>query len=95
MGGRHKCTVKDVEIVPIEKIVTILPEDTFGIRKVLSVYRVETTFKRIDEHTTGDDSYSPLHNGQSRSQALQPVGKQENRPRDDSDLAVNQEPYRM
>jgi uncharacterized membrane protein len=52
VGGRHLCTERDVEVVPQEKIVTILPEDTFGISKMLPDYRVETTFKKIDEHTT-------------------------------------------
>lgn len=52
VGGRHVCAEKDVAIVPMEKIVTILPEDTFGISKMLPDYRVETTFQKIDEHTT-------------------------------------------
>lgn len=52
VGGRHLCTEKDVEIVPMERIVTILPEDTFGISKMVPDYRVETTFRKIDEHTT-------------------------------------------
>jgi hypothetical protein len=52
VGGRHLCTEKDVEIIPMEKIVTILPEDTLGISKMLPDYRVETTFKKIGEHAT-------------------------------------------
>jgi uncharacterized membrane protein len=52
VGGKHLCTEQDIEIVPMEKIVTILPEDTFGISKILPDYRVETTFQKIDEHTT-------------------------------------------
>ena len=51
-GGKHKCTEKDIEIVPLQKIVTILPEDTFGISKTLSDYRVETTFQRISDKET-------------------------------------------
>src|SRR5215469_12069149 len=44
-GGTHTCIEKDIEIVPLEKIVTVLPQDTFGISKILSDYRVETTFQ--------------------------------------------------
>ena len=51
MGGKHTCVEKDVEIVPMEKIVTVLPEDTLGISKILSDYVVETTF-----HSTSDSS---------------------------------------
>ena len=29
------------EIIPLQKIVTVLPEDTFGISKILSDYRVK------------------------------------------------------
>jgi len=41
-GGKHKCIEKDIEIIPLQKIVTVLPEDTFGISKILGDYRVET-----------------------------------------------------
>jgi hypothetical protein len=51
-GGKHTCTEKDIEIVPLQKIVTILPEDTFGISKILSDYRVETTFQRMSDLAT-------------------------------------------
>ena len=52
IGGKHLCTEKDIELVPMEKFVTILPEDTFGISKLLPDYRVETTFRKVDEHIT-------------------------------------------
>ena len=52
VGGKHLCTEKDVELVPMEKIVTILPEDTFGISKLLPDYRVETTFRKLSQHVT-------------------------------------------
>lgn len=29
-GGKHTCVEQDVEIVPMERIVTVLPEDTWG-----------------------------------------------------------------
>lgn len=51
-GGKHTCIEKDIEIVPMEKIVTVLPEDTFGISKILPDYVVETTFHRMDDPST-------------------------------------------
>ena len=51
-GGKHTCIEKDIEIVPLEKIVTILPEDTFGITKILSDYTVETTFQKLGDSST-------------------------------------------
>src|SRR5215469_15463327 len=52
VGGKHLCTEKDIEVVPMEKFVTILPEDTLGISKLLPDYRVETTFRKVDERVT-------------------------------------------
>jgi len=51
-GGKHTCTERDIEIIPLQKIVTVLPEDTFGISKILSDYTVETTFQRIGPLST-------------------------------------------
>ena len=51
-GGKHTCIEKDVEIVPMERIVTILPEDSFGISKILSDYTVEATLQRSGERAT-------------------------------------------
>lgn len=51
-GGKHTCIEKDIEIIPLQKIVTVLPEDTFGISKVLSDYTVETTLQKLDEAST-------------------------------------------
>ena len=51
-GGRHSCIEKDIEIIPFEKIVTVLPEDTFGISKILSDYRVETSFQKLGVRST-------------------------------------------
>lgn len=51
-GGEHSCIEKDIEIVPLQKIVTVLPEDTFGITRILSDYTVETTFLRLGEAST-------------------------------------------
>ncbi|MBV9669790.1 MAG: SRPBCC family protein [Acidobacteriales bacterium] len=51
-GGKHTCIEKDIEIIPLRKIVTVLPEDTFGISKILSDYRVETTFQKVGHRST-------------------------------------------
>ena len=51
-GGKHTCIEKDIEIIPLQKIVTVLPEDTFGISKILCDYRVETTFRAIGHLST-------------------------------------------
>ena len=51
-GGKHTCVEKDIEIVPMRKIVTVLPEDTFGISKILPDYVVETTFHRTGHSST-------------------------------------------
>jgi len=51
-GGKHTCVEKDIEIVPLEKIVTVLPHDTFGISKILSDYTVETTFHKLGDSST-------------------------------------------
>lgn len=51
-GGKHTCIEKDIEIVPLEKIVTVLPQDTFGISKILHDYRVETRFQKLGDSST-------------------------------------------
>ena len=51
-GGKHTCVEKDIEIIPLQKIVTVLPEDTFGISKILSDYTVETTFQALGHQST-------------------------------------------
>ena len=51
-GGKHSCIEKDIEIIPLQKIVTVLPEDTFGISKILSDYKVETTFQPLGHRST-------------------------------------------
>lgn len=50
VGGKHTCVEKDIEIIPMERIVTVLPADSFGISKVLDDYRVETTLQKLGEH---------------------------------------------
>ena len=45
-GGRHTCIERDVEVVPMERIVTALAEDSFGVARLLPDYRVESTLAR-------------------------------------------------
>ncbi len=45
-GGRHTCIERDVEVVPMERIVTTLAEDSFGVARLLPDYRVESTLER-------------------------------------------------
>jgi hypothetical protein len=51
-GGKHTCVEKDIEVVPMEKIVTLLPEDTFGITRIIPDYMVETTFHKLGDLST-------------------------------------------
>jgi hypothetical protein len=51
-GGKHSCIERDIAIVPLEKIVTVLPQDTFGISKILTDYTVETTFRKLSDFST-------------------------------------------
>lgn len=50
--GKNTCIEKDIEIIPMEKVVTVLPHDTFGISKILSDYTVETTLQRVGDSAT-------------------------------------------
>lgn len=52
VGGKHTCIEKDIEVIPMEKIITVLAEDTFGISKILSDYVVETTFHPVSDSST-------------------------------------------
>ena len=51
-GGKHTCIETDIEIIPLRKIVTVLPEDTFGISRIFSDYTVETTFQKVGHQST-------------------------------------------
>ena len=50
--GKNTCVAKDIRITPMQKIVTILTEDTMGISKLLNDYVVETLFTKLDNRTT-------------------------------------------
>jgi Polyketide cyclase / dehydrase and lipid transport len=53
--GKNTCVEKDIEIIPMEKVVTIFLSDTMGLTELLPDYIVETTVKKIDNHTTRVD----------------------------------------
>ena len=48
--GKNTCIEKDIEISPMEKIVTVFPFDTMGLTRLLPDYLVETTFNKIDDN---------------------------------------------
>ncbi len=50
--GKNTCIEKDIEIIPMEKVVTVFLSDTMGLTKLLPDYVVETTLKKIDDQTT-------------------------------------------
>ncbi len=50
--GKNTCVEKDIEVVPMERIVTALPEDTMGITKMLPDYLVEARLTPLAEDKT-------------------------------------------
>jgi hypothetical protein len=50
--GKNTCVEKDIEVVPMERIVTALPEDTMGITRMLPDYLVEAKLTPLAEHET-------------------------------------------
>jgi polyketide cyclase/dehydrase/lipid transport protein len=50
--GKNTCVEKDIEVVPMERIVTALPEDTMGITNMLPDYLVESRLIALAENET-------------------------------------------
>jgi len=50
--GKNTCIEKDIEIVPMQKIVTVFPQDTMGLVKLLPDYIVESNLTKIGENST-------------------------------------------
>ncbi len=50
--GKNTCVEKDLEVVPMERFVTALPEDTMGITKLLPDYVVEARLTSLAECET-------------------------------------------
>lgn len=80
-GGKHTCIEKDIEIVPMQKIVTVLPEDTFGISKILPDYLVETRVHRVGQSSTKMEISHYYSTPHLESQVAEPNRKAKNCPR--------------
>ncbi len=52
IDGKNTCTEKDIEIVPMQKLVTIFPQDTMGITKLLPDYVVESDLSKVSDNAT-------------------------------------------
>ena len=90
-GGKHTRIEKEIEIIPLQKIVTILLEDTLGISKTLSDYRVETTLQKLDHLSTNRTiSHSLLLDDNHESQAPQHNCKRQDRPRYPGNIECDQ-----
>ena len=50
--GKNTCVEKDIEVVPMERIVTALPEDTMGMTKLLPDYLVEARLTPVASQET-------------------------------------------
>jgi len=50
--GKNTCIEKDIEIIPMEKIVTVFSSDTMGLTKLLPDYVVESILQKDDDKTT-------------------------------------------
>ncbi|MDQ2716506.1 MAG: SRPBCC family protein [Chloroflexota bacterium] len=50
--GKNTCVEKDIEVVPMERVVTALPEDTMGITTLLPDYLVEAKLTPLAEDET-------------------------------------------
>ena len=52
IDGKNICVEKDIEIIPMQKLVTEMSDDTMGLTKLLSDYSVETIISKVDEQST-------------------------------------------
>ena len=50
--GKNTCIEKDIEIVPMQRVVTVFPQDTMGLTKLLPDYIVESNLARTGENST-------------------------------------------
>lgn len=51
-GGRHACVEKDIEVGPMERIVTAFPDDTVGMTGVLLDYLFEAGLTPLASNET-------------------------------------------
>ena len=52
IDGKNTCIEKDIEIVPLQKLVTVFSDDTMGLTKLLPDYVVESTLSKVGENAT-------------------------------------------
>ena len=50
--GKNTCVEKDIEIIPMQKLVTVFPQDTMGMAKLLPDYVVESNLSKVGENAT-------------------------------------------
>lgn len=50
--GKNTCVETDIEIVPMQKLVTVFPQDTMGLTKLLPDYVVESTVSKVSDTAT-------------------------------------------
>ena len=50
--GKNTCVETDIEIVPLQKLVTVFPQDTLGLTKLLPDYVVESTLTQLGDNAT-------------------------------------------
>lgn len=50
--GKNTCIETDIEIIPMQKLVTIFPHDTMGLTKLLPDYVVESSVSRVGDTAT-------------------------------------------
>jgi len=50
--GKNTCIEKDIEIIPMQKIVTVFLHDTMGLTKLLPDYVVESELSKAGENAT-------------------------------------------
>jgi len=52
IDGKNTCIEKDIEIVPMQKLVTVFPKDTMGLSKLLPDYIVESNLSKVADNAT-------------------------------------------
>jgi len=48
--GKNTCIETDIEIVPMQKLVTVFPQDTMGLTKLLPDYVVESNLSKVGDN---------------------------------------------
>lgn len=51
-NGKDTCVEKDIEIVPLQRLVTVFSQDTMGLTKLLPDYVVESSLSKVADNAT-------------------------------------------